>query len=96
MGNKDFSKLGDYDNRLENIITKVRPVTTKLNDLVSKDLKKSDKILEFCTEQELMLVEIRKNILPHCSEKQSENLPKKYLIQTSNLFSTPSWMLQQP
>ena len=85
LENKDYSKLGDYDNRLENIITKVRRVTTKLIDLVSKDLKKSDEILEFCTKQELRVVEIRKNILPHCSEKQSEILPEKYLIETSNL-----------
>ena len=28
---------------------------------------------------------MRKNILPRCSEKQSENLPEKYLIETSNL-----------
>ena len=88
LENKDYSKLGDYDNRLEDIITKVRRVTTKLMDLLIdllKDLKKSDEILEFCTEQGLRVVEIRKNILPHCSEKQSENLPEKYLIETSNL-----------
>ena len=76
LENKDYSKLGDYDNRLENIITKLRRVTTKLIDLVSKDLKKSDEILQFCTKQELRVVEIRKNILQHCSEKQSEIFPK--------------------
>ena len=32
--NNDYSKLEDYDNRLEKIITKVRRVTTKLIDLV--------------------------------------------------------------
>ena len=85
LENKDYSKLADYDNRLENIIAKVRRVTTKLIYLVPKDLKKSDEILEFCTKQELRVAEIRKNILPHCSEKQSEILPKKYLIETSNL-----------
>ena len=41
--------------------------------------------MEFCTDQESRLVEIRKGILPQCSEKQSENLPEKYLIETSNL-----------
>ena len=76
LENKDYSKLGDYDIRLENIITKLRRVTTKLIDLVSKDLKKSDEILQFCTKQELRVVEIRKNILQHCSEKQSEIFPK--------------------
>ena len=76
LENKDYSKLGDYDIRLENIITKLHRVTTKLIDLVSKDLKKSDEILQFCTKQELRVVEIRKNILQHCSEKQSEIFPK--------------------
>ena len=28
---------------------------------------------------------VRKNILPQCSEKQSENVPQIYLIETSNL-----------
>ena len=67
------------------MITKVRCATTKLIDLVSKDFKKSDEILGFFTEQEQRVVEIKKNILPHCSKKQSENLPEKYLIETSNL-----------
>ena len=52
MESNDHSKLGDYDNRLEKIATKVRRVITKLIHLVSKDLKKLDEILEFCTEQE--------------------------------------------
>ena len=40
--------------------------------------------MEFCTEQEVRVVVI-KNILPQCLEKQSENVPEKYLIETSNL-----------
>ena len=72
LANKGFSKLADYDNPFENITNKVHRDTAKLIDLVRKDLKKSDKILEFCTKQELRHGEIRKNILPHCSEKQSE------------------------
>ena len=38
LENKHYSKLGDYDNLLESVITKVCRVTTKLIDLVSKDL----------------------------------------------------------
>ena len=53
--------------------------------MVSNNLKNSDEILEFSTEQELRVVEIRKSILPQCSEKQSGNLPEKYLIETSHL-----------
>lgn len=40
-----YSKLGDYDNRVGNAITKTRGVTIYLIDLISKDLKESDKIL---------------------------------------------------
>ena len=38
-----------------------------------------------CSEQELKVLEIRKNILPQCLEKWSEGLPEKYLIETSDL-----------
>ena len=88
---KDYSKLRGYGNRLENRITKIRRATTKLIDLVSKDLKKSDEILEFCTKQELRVAEIRKKNLPHCSEKQWEILPEKNLIETSNLSQKESF-----
>lgn len=67
------------------MIAKVRCVTTKLINLVLKDLKKSDESLEFFREQDLRVVEIRKNILRQCSQKQSENLLEEYLIETSNL-----------
>ena len=76
MENKDSSKLGDYDNRLENIISKVRPVTTKLNDLVLKDLQKLDAILEFSTEQELMVVEIRKKFCPIAQKNNQKTYPR--------------------
>ena len=44
MENSGYSKLGNYNNRSEKIITKVCQVTTKSIDLVSKDLKKSFEI----------------------------------------------------
>lgn len=61
MENNDYSKLGDYDNRLEKIITKVRRITTKLIDLFSKDLKKSDEMEHGARIKRL---EIRTNIPP--------------------------------
>ena len=74
---KDYSKLGGYDNRLENRITKIRRVTTKLIDLVSKDLKKSDEILEFCTKRELRVAEIRKKKFVTLFIKTMRNLTRK-------------------
>ena len=47
LENKDYSKLADYDNRLENIIAKVPHVTTKLIYLVPKDLKNQMKFWNF-------------------------------------------------
>ena len=76
MENSDYSKLGDYDNRLEKTI-KFRHNTTQLIDLVLKYFKKSDEILEFCTEQELRVVELRKSILPQYSEKTIRKLTRK-------------------
>ena len=70
MENNDHSKLGDHDNCLEKITTKIRRVITKLIHLVSKDLKKLYEILEFCTEQEITFVEI------FWSNKILSSLPK--------------------
>ena len=70
MENNDYSKLGDHDNCLEKITTKIHRVITKLIHLVSKDLKKLYEILEFCTEQEITFVEI------FWSNKILSSLPK--------------------
>ena len=93
LANNDYSKLEDYDNRLEKVITKLCRVTTNLIDLVSKDLKKSDEILKFCTEQELRVVEIRKNVLPHCSEKQSETYQRNISLKQVIYFKR-NYLLQ--
>ena len=53
MENSDYSEQGGYDDCLEKIIIKIPHVTQKLIYLVLKDFKKSDKILELFTEQEL-------------------------------------------
>ena len=49
----DLSKLKKYDNSLDDIIGKIRYVTTELNKLVVEDRIASEEVLNFCTEQEV-------------------------------------------
>ena len=50
--NNDDSKISNYERRLEETISEIRNVTTKLNNLVFKNSKESEQMIEFCTEQE--------------------------------------------
>ena len=81
MENKDFSQLEDCDNRLENIIIKVRNVTTILIDLISKDPKKSDEMLEFRKEQELRVVEIKKHSATLFQKNNQKTYPKNISLK---------------
>ena len=81
MENKDFSQLEDCDNRLENIIIKVRSVTTILIDLISKDPKKSDEMLEFRKEQELRVVEIKKHFATLFQKNNQKTYPKNISLK---------------
>ena len=81
MENKDFSQLEDCDNRLENIIIKVRSVTTILIDLISKDPKKSDEMLEFRKEQELRVVEIKKHSTTLFQKNNQKTYPKNISLK---------------
>ena len=58
----DFSKLKKYDNSLDEIIPKICYVTTELNKLVVTDRIASEEVLNFCTEQEVRVIDIRKTI----------------------------------
>ena len=81
MENKDFSQLEDCDNRLENIIIKARRVTTILIDLISKDPKKSDEMLEFRKEQELRVVEIKKHSATLFQKNNQKTYPKNISLK---------------
>ena len=81
MENKDFSQLEDCDNRLENIIIKVRSVSTILIDLISKDPKKSDEMLKFRKEQELRVVEIKKHSATLFQKNNQKTYPKNISLK---------------
>ena len=58
----DLSKLKKYDNSLDYIIGKIRYVTTELNKLVVENRIASEELLNFCTEEEVRVINIRKSI----------------------------------
>ena len=76
--NNDDSKINNYEKRLEETISKIYNITTKLNNLV---FKKSEHAFEFCTEQRFRVITIGKTIDFYNSEKKFEKLPEKYLVQ---------------
>ena len=67
------SKINKYEKRLEETISKICNITTKLNNFVFKNSKESEQVLEFCTEQEFHVIKIRKSIDFYNSEKKFEN-----------------------
>ena len=80
------SKLDNYNDQLDNIIVKIRNVTTKLNALASDNFV-SEQVLQFCTEQELRVFEIKKAI-----QFQIDFPPKIHLSKSSipkKAFSDP-------
>ena len=46
--------------------------------------KESEQVLEFCTEQEIQIINIRKSIDFYNSERKFEKLTEKYLVQNDN------------
>ena len=46
--------------------------------------KESEQVLEFCTEQEICIINIRKSIDFYNSERKFEKLTEKYLVQNDN------------
>ena len=75
---KQIIKLKNYDNRLDEITGKIHYVTTELNRLVVKDGIAWEEVLNFCTEQEVGVINIRKSIsailLPEMTQSQHQEL----------------------
>ena len=73
-----LTKLEKHDNSLDDIIGKIRFVTTELNKLVVKDRIAPEEVLNFCTEQEVRVINIRKSIstilLPEMTQSPHQEL----------------------
>ena len=84
----NLSQLKKYDNSLDDITGKICYVATELNKLVVKDRIASE-VLNFCTEQEVRVINIRKSIsailLPEMTQSTHQELfsPVKSVVLES-------------
>ena len=84
MIEKDNTKLQKYDFRLDKIISNIHQVTTDLNNITT-NTKENELALEFCTEQEFRIIEIRKSVGFDIFERDSSKLAEKYLAKTTEI-----------
>ena len=96
----DLSKLKKYDNSLDDIIGKIRYLTTELNKLVVEDRIASEEVLNFCTEQEVRVTNIRKSIsailLPKMTQWPHQELfnPVKSVVLDGEENENPVTLIQ--
>ena len=99
LNKNELSKTDRYTNCLDLIIDKIRRVSSKLNELVCND-DVSEEVLQFFTDQELRVIELRKPIFlrkskeslklfileAHSSESSIESIKDKTLsVKFNNL-----------
>ena len=77
--NYDVSNLQKYELKLENAIQNIRNVSTKLKNLVDNE-REIGNILDFCTQQEFRVIQIKKSLQNYKTENNSFNL--QYLLPT--------------
>ena len=96
----NFSKLKKYDTSSDEIIMKICYVTTELNKLVVKDRITSEEVLNFCTEQEVRVINIRKTIsaisLLEMTQSPHQELfsPVKRLVSDGEENEIPATLIQ--
>ena len=79
-GNSDVSKLWKYESKLENAIQNIHYFSAKLKNLV-KNEREIGNILDFCTQQEFQVIEIKKSL-------QNYQIGNNYL-NLQHLLKTP-------
>ena len=82
LDSENIAKLKEYNLRLNEIMINMRHVTAKLSNL---SVDNSEDILNFCTEQEIRVIEIRKH-MP--SAVSTENLETLYNF--NRVFKSPN------
>ena len=78
--NFDVSKLWKYESKLENAIQNIHYFSAKLKNLV-KNEREIENILDFCTQQEFQVIEIKKSL-------QNYQIGNNYL-NLQHLLKTP-------
>ena len=77
--NYDVSNLQKYELKLENAIQNICNVSTKLKNLVDNE-REIGNILDFCTQQEFRVIQIKKSLQNYKTENNNFNL--QYLLPT--------------
>ena len=76
----NLSKWKKYGNSLDDIIGKIRYITTQLNKLVVKERIASEEVLNFCTELEVRVINIRKYVSAILLPKMTQSPPHQELF----------------
>ena len=74
LNKNELSKIDSYNNHLDLIIDKIRRASSKLNELVCSN-GVSMEVLQFCTDQELRVIELRKSVYSVVPEFKQGTIP---------------------
>ena len=73
--NSDIKEIQCYEFKLQNAIQNISDITAKLHEVVI-DKKKRENVLNFCTEQEFRIIQIRKSINNYTHQLTYVNIQK--------------------
>ena len=73
--NSDVKEIQRYEFKLQNAIQNIRDITAKLHEVVI-DEKEQENVLNFCTEQEFRVIQIRKSINNYTHQLTNVNIQK--------------------
>ena len=73
--NSDVKEIQRYEFKLQNAIQNIRDITAKLHEVVI-DEKEQENVLNFCTEQEFRVIQIRKSINNYTHQLTNANIQK--------------------
>ena len=82
LNKNQLSKIDSHNNRLDLIIEKICPASSKLNKLVCDDDVSEE--FQFCTDQELRVIELRKSIYSVVPEFKQGPIPHDPTFETKN------------
>ena len=74
--NSDVKEIQRYEFKLQNAIQNIRDITAKLHEVVI-DEKEQENVLNFCTEQEFRVIQIRKSINNYTHQLTNANIQKR-------------------
>ena len=73
--NSDVKEIQRYEFKLQNVIQNILDITAKLHEVVINE-KEQENVLNFCTEQEFRVIQIRKSINNYIHQLTNVNMQK--------------------